>query len=252
MNAFRNELEALDVPTSNDREYEDQRIRQEELADALHARARLEELFSNVPGNQKVFMDTMELCREPQTPEQLDSFMGEILVANRSVYSPVDLRTAMQNHGALEYVPSVDEQAAHQRLGVDGRIDESEPVEVDEDGFLVIRVPQPGTWVITATARDYLDEDPLALYAQDLLEVREPQYLAAYTLILKRLAESSAPRKDLAALVEHLPECQEPRMYVGHFLGELEHADAITWTGADWQLTTRGSKLLERLQEKGE
>lgn len=248
MDSINEKLEGSALPSGAGRG----EIDQEAIAEALHSRARLEELFTSVPGNQKVFLDTMELCREPQAPEQLDAFMGEILSSNFSVYSPVELRASMQLHGALEYVPSEEEQAARQELGVGGEIDENEPVEVDEDGFLVIRVPRPGTWALTPLAREFLDEDPLARYAEDLLEVREPHYKHAYSLMLERLNEGNASRQDLANLVEHLPECREPRMFIGHFLGELEHADAITWTKDDWQITERGSALLERLQREGE
>ena len=225
---------------------------EEAIAQALHDRARLEELFSGVPGNQKVFLETMEYCREPRTPIELDAFMQRILATNRSVYSPVELRAAMQRHLALAYVPSEEELAAHGRLVGEGEIDENEPVEVDEEGFLVIRVPEPGTWTLTPTACAWLDEDPLGRYADELFEVREPQYKRIYAIMLERLGSGNASRQDLAALVEHLPECREPRMYIGHFLGELEHADAITWAGDAWQITERGRTALSRLQKEGE
>lgn len=216
-------------------------------ADVLHEQARLADLFTSIPGCQKLFMDTFEACREPKTPAELDEFMGRILAVNRSVFGPVELRSAMEKHGGLVYQPSESEQEARSRLLADGSIDENEPVEVDEEGYLVFKVPQQGLWALSEAGCLYLDSDPLGAYADELFE-REEHYLGVYAALLGAVAQGPQERQALADLVDPMPECQQPRVYVGHFLGEMEHAAAMTWTDK-WEITERGSALLQRLED---
>lgn len=210
--------------------------------------ARVIELFSAMPGNQKVFFDMLDACREPKTPAALDELMQDILATNRSVFRPVELRHAMEEHGALRYIPSPGEKAARARLLPDGSIDENEPVEVDDEGYLVFNVPEQGKWVTTACAQAYLDSDPLGVWASDLI-AREERYVKVYEAMLSAIDAGTGERQALASIVDVMPECQTPRMWVGHFLGEAEHISAITWVDT-WQITSRGKEFLSLLREK--
>lgn len=215
------------------------------VADELAARARIEEMFSIAPGNQKVFMDTMEACREPQTPRELDELMGAVLSTNRSVFAPPELRAIMERHGVLSYEPSEEEKAAIERAEQAAAAGEEEPVEIDEEGFLVIRVPEQGTWSLTDAAIDYLGADPLGTYVEELF-VQDERYRGVYRRLLEMLAEGPCDRETINRAIDPLPELQIPRVYAGYFTGEMEKAGAITWTGA-WEITDWGRQVLDRL-----
>ena len=154
----------------------------------------------------------------------------------------------MEEHGALRYIPSPDEEAACARLLPDGSIDENEPVEVDDEGYLVFNVPEQGKWATTACAQAYLDSDPLGVWADELIS-REERYVRVYEAMLAAIDAGTGEHQALASIVDVMPECQIPRMWVGHFLGEAEHIGAITWVDA-WQITPRGKEFLSLLREK--
>lgn len=224
----------------------------EACADEAVAQARIQEMFALVPGNQKVFMDTMEACREPQTPASLNELMSAILATNRSVFAPPELRAIMERHGVLRYEPSIEEQEALRRAEKAAAAGEEEPVEVDEEGYLVIRVPAEGTWQLTEAALTYLDSDPLGAYAQ-VLFAENDRYLPVFRTLLSLVAEGPRSRETIDAAIDPLPALQIPRVYAGYFTGEMEKAGAMTWNDG-WEITERGRALLEALSamEEGE
>lgn len=215
------------------------------VAEELAAQARIREMFAIAPGNQKVFMDTMEACRTPQSPEMLDKLMEGILATNRSVFAAPELRAIMERHGALRYEPSDEEQRLQERARLAAEAGEEEPVEVDEDGYLVIRIPKPGAWVLTETATAYLDGDPLGVYVKGLF-AEDTRYLGVYHRLLTMVAQSPCDRETINQALDPMPELQIPRVYAGYFTGEMEKAGALSWDDA-WTITERGRQLLDRL-----
>ena len=215
------------------------------LADEMVAQARIREMFAIVPGNQKVFMDTMEACRTPQTPERLDELMGTILATNRSVFAASELRSIMECHGALRYEPSEEERKFQERARVAAEAGEEEPVEIDADGYLVIRIPEPGKWALTGAAVSFLDGDPLGAYAEGLF-AEDARYLGVYRRLLAMLSEAPRDRETISLAIDPLPELQIPRVYAGYFTGEMEKAGAVVWDDV-WQITERGRRLLDQL-----
>lgn len=199
---------------------------------------RVEDVFKAAPGNQKVLLETMEACRQPRTPSELDAVMDRVLNANRSVYRPVELRALLEQFGALVYEPSEEEQAVRAAREAD---EEFQPA-VDEDGNLVIVVPAEGTWRLTEAGEAYLAEDPVGEYAQSLF-VKDAVYLPVYRSLLEFAVDRPREKAEIDALVDPHPLVQNPRLFSGYFLGELEKADVMEWSGA-WQLTRRGCDVL--------
>lgn len=199
---------------------------------------RVEAVFGAAPGTQRVLLAAMEACRaKPCTAAELDGAMGTVLSANRSVFGPVELRAILERYGALAYEKSEAELAA-EAAGEQGPA-------VDAEGNLVVAVPEPGCWVLTDAGRVYLDADPQGTYALALLE-REGYYQEVYRELLAFVGEEPRTKPQIDACIDGHPLLQEPRMFSGHFVGELEKAGALEWNDA-WVLTGVGQALLNDL-----
>ena len=218
-----------------------------------HERAKaLDEVaaaFAAAPGTQRVLLATLEACREPRTATELDEIMGAVLSTNRSVFGPVELRALLERHGALAYQKSAEElaveEAERQRATALERGEEVPDPAVDEDGNLVVAHPAPGHWVLTEAGRAYVDSDPVATYALELLQ-REGYYLPVYQELLAFVAEEPRTKPQIDQVIDGHPLLQEPRMFAGHFVGELEKAGALEWNDV-WTLTAVGQALLDDL-----
>lgn len=218
-----------------------------DAAERLHAVAHVADAFDALPGNQRVLMAVLQACKEPCTAQDLDALMEPIMVFNRSVHTTVELRRALEDHGAIRYVQSDEEQLAEAQARDAADNGEVEVPEIDEEGYYVVSTPAPGTWQLTDAGRAYLEGDPLGAYARDLLEEREPQYAPVYRELLGLLAEGPATKAEVDKVAESSPLTQEPRMYGGHFVGEMEKAGLAVWDGA-WTITEPGRELLAWLQ----
>ncbi len=198
---------------------------------------RVGEAFGAAPGTQRVLLAALEACEEgPRTAAELDEVMGAVLSTNRSVFGPVELRAILERHGALAYEKSEAELVAEAA--------DQEPA-VDAEGNLVVALPEPGRWVLTDAGRTYLEGDPQGSYALDLLQ-REGYYLPVYEELLAFVGEEPRTKPQIDARIDGHPLLQEPRMFSGHLVGELEKAGALEWNDA-WVLTDVGQALLNDL-----
>ncbi|CVH78411.1 hypothetical protein BN3658_01500 [Coriobacteriaceae bacterium CHKCI002] len=213
---------------------------------AVERERRVEEVFRATPGNQKVLMETMEACRVPRTPSELDELMGEVLRSNRSVYGPVELRALLERYGALAYEPSEEERAAQQAACQD---EGCEP-PLDDDGNLVVADPAEGTWSLTEAGAAFLDGDPMGARTRELM-AKDAAYVPVYRELLAFVSQRPRSKSDIDQVIDAHPLVQNPRLFSGYFLGELERIDAMEWDGA-WRITKRGSALLADLSADGE
>lgn len=204
---------------------------------------RVEDLFRALPGNQKVLMAAMEACRTPRTPSELDGVMGDVLRCNRSVYRPVELRALLECYGALAYEPSEEELAATAAL----EAGEDAEAPVDEEGNLVVAAPAEGTWALTEAGEAFLSADPLARKTEALL-AKDAVYLPVYRALLELVVEEPQAKHAIDKVIDPHPLVQNPRLFSGYFLGELERIDAMEWADA-WCITPRGCELLAALRE---
>lgn len=203
---------------------------------SLQGAVQVEAVFAAAPGNRRVLMATMEACRKPRLATELDKAMGEILATNRSVFGPVELRSLLERYGALAYEKSPEELAAG-----DARERGEDIAAADADGNLTVHVPAPGHWVLTDAGRAYIDGDPQGSYALDLLE-REGYYAPVYLRLLEFVAESPRTKPQIDHEIDGDDLLREPRMFAGHFVGELEKAGALEWNDA-WAITELGEAL---------
>lgn len=202
----------------------------------------VEEVFKAAPGNQKVLMTALEACRVLKTPRELDEVMGAVLRCNRSVFRPVELRALLEQYGALAYEPSEEEREAMRAC----EAGEEPEVPVDEDGNLLVIEPAEGVWSLTEAGAAFLDADPIGVKAQELLE-KDARYAPVYRVLLELVAERPRAKSDIDQVVDAHPLVQNPRLFSGYFLGELERVDAMEWADA-WRITERGRGLLETLR----
>lgn len=203
---------------------------------------RVADVFAAAPGSQRVLLAAMEACREPRTPDELDELMGALLSKNRSVSGPVELRALLEKYGALAYQKSDEELAAEQAR----EHGEEADLAIDADGNLVVAAPAPGRWVLTEEGRAFVDSDPQGSYALELLE-REGHYAPVYLRLLEFVADEPRTKPQIDHVIDADPLLQEPRMFAGHFVGELEKAGALEWDDA-WRITEVGEALLRDLR----
>ena len=212
------------------------------------------DVIAAVPGAQKVLMSTMEACREPLTPSELDDLMNQLMRCNRNVFRPVELRGLLEKYGAIAYTPSEEEEAAREaeefraaQREAGFEVEEEEPeYEVDAEGNLVIKKPAEGTWSLTEEGAAYLDSDPLGAYTSALL-AKDAVYAPVYIELLSMLEREACSKRDLDAVIDKHPLVQKPRLYSGYFLSVLEKADAVEWRDA-WYITERGLSVLDSLR----
>ncbi|MDR0514005.1 MAG: hypothetical protein LBG81_02415, partial [Coriobacteriaceae bacterium] len=88
----------------------------EELANLTPAE-RIAKLFDAMPGQKAVLFGIVDYCREPRSPEALDSFTAELQKTNVSVFTPVLLRQHLESAGALAYEEPDGDAATAQDAG---------------------------------------------------------------------------------------------------------------------------------------
>ena len=89
--------------------------------------------------------------------------------------------------------------------------------------------------------------DPIGAKAQALL-AKDAVYLPVYRALLEFAAECPRDKSAIDAVIDPHPLVQNPRLFAGYFLGELERIDAMEWADA-WHVTERGLDLLEALRD---
>lgn len=213
------------------------------------------DVFKAAPGCQKLLMSTMEACREMLTPSELDSFMKEMLSQNRTVLRPVELRKLLERYGAIEYIPSEEEKAVReeeefreaQKAAGAAQEELNEQYEVDEEGYLVIKTPEEGKWALTAAGAAYLDADPIGVATSQLF-TKDSVYVPVYIVLLELLEGSAATKREIDDAVDNHPLVQNPRLYSGYFLSNLENIDAAEWKNDKWHVTEHGLDVLDELR----
>ena len=203
---------------------------------------RVEDVFKAAPGNQKVLMTTLEACRTPRTPSELDEIMGEVLRCNRSVFRPVELRALLERYGAIVYEPSDEERALMQAREAGEELE----IPVDEEGNLLVVEPTEGVWSLTEAGAAFLDADPVGTQMEALLK-KDAVYLPVYRALLELVEDHPCEKAVIDRAIDPHPLVQRPRLFAGYFLGELERIDALEWSDA-WCITPRGRTLLDALR----
>ena len=209
----------------------------EEARDVRPASERIASAVQNLPGQRAVVLAVLNACRERCEDDAVAAVVAEAQRNSRSVYGPQALCSILERAGALSHVD------------VDGnpyRNEDVEPVRVVEDGVEYLQAAEPPAsyWVVTEEGRAFADEDDPTARTLALLD-KQARYEPIYQYLLTACADG-ASTKMLSAWVDSHDLTQEPRLYVAHFLHELEESGALEWRGA-WTTTEAGEEILARL-----
>ncbi|WP_304426177.1 hypothetical protein [uncultured Adlercreutzia sp.] len=209
----------------------------EEAPDKRPASERIASAVQNLPGQRAVVLAVLNACREQCEDDAVAAVVAEAQRNSRSVYGPQALCSILERAGALSHVDGD---------GNPYRNEEVEPVRVVEDGVEYLQAAEPPVsyWVATEEGLAFADaDDPLARTLALLDE--QARYAPIYQYLLGACAGGAAT-KALSAWVDSHELTQEPRLYVAHFLHELEESGALEWRGA-WTTTDTGEEVLARL-----
>lgn len=209
----------------------------DEPVDTRPAPERIASLFDEMPGRRDVLLAILDSCRQRREDGEISALVADAQRENRSVFAAITLCRMLEKAGALSHVRENGESFDEGAL---------EPETFVEDGVEYIRATQPPAsfWETTDAGLAYLAADDPAGRISELLE-REAAYLPVYKYLLSRCGDG-CDVKTLEAKVDKHPLTQKPRLYVQHFLKQLEDAGALKWDGA-WRTTEHGATALAEL-----
>ena len=209
----------------------------DEPEDMRPAPERIASLFDEMPGRRDVLLALLDSCQVRRSDEGVSDIVADVQRENRSVFSAITLCRMLEKAGALAHVREDGEPFNEDELGYETFV---------EDGVEYIRAAQPPAsfWETTADGTAYLAADDPAQRVRELFG-REDDYLPVYKYLLVRCLDGCGV-KELEATVDEHPLTQEPRLYVQHFLKQLEDAGALKWDGA-WRTTGCGASALAEL-----
>ena len=196
------------------------------------------DLFKKMGMHKQILLTLIDYCREERYADDIDATLAPLMVYRRSVYTPISLRDMLYRNGALDYIPSEEEQNI------------TEEDFYDEDGNLVVIQLPEGTWKATPEGLAYYDaQNP---YRETMAVIDEHDtYRPVYQLILQLCQEKGRSAQELDELVNPHPLLQDPERYSGYFIGHLEKSGALEWQGK-WMTTATGTSVREALSEEAE
>lgn len=209
----------------------------DEVEDHRPAAERIASAVENLPGQRAAVLAVMNICRERADDEAVASVVAEAQRYNKSVYGPGALCEILERAGALAHVDAE---------GNPYRDDDIEPEVVVEDGVEYLQAAEPpvSCWVATEAGTAYAAaDDPLARTRALLSD--QARYAPIYRYVLEACLDGAAT-KALATVVDAHELVQEPRLYVAHFLHQLEECGALEWRGS-WTTTQEGRAALDTL-----
>lgn len=209
----------------------------DEAIDNRPAAERIASAVENLPGQRAAVLAVLNLCRERSDDEAVAVVVGEAQRHNKSVYGPGALCSILERAGALAHV---DEN------GDPYQDDDIEPEVVVEDGVEYIQAAEPplSCWIATEEGLAFAAADDPASRTSALLD-DQAAYLPIYRYLLEA-CQNGAATKALASVVDAHELVQEPRLYVAHFLHQLEESGALEWRGS-WTTTDAGRAVLAAL-----
>lgn len=196
----------------------------------LTPQERIEKLLAGIPGQQFRLLRAVELCAEPKTLDEVVEVLDVEHPQRASVYDAAQVVRLLERDGALE------------RLEDEASADEP-PVEQDPEADYLVVTPAPlARFVATEAGLQAVADHVGERVVVDMLN-EESQYLPLYRTILEMCSvEGGGSTKELNAVVDVDPLCEEPRRFCTYFLGKLETAGALVWRDA-WVVTDLGARV---------
>lgn len=201
---------------------------------------RMDALLVGMPGRRDALMAILTDCQTQRSDEEVQETVDAVQVANKSVFGAFTFCRLLEQAGALAHVledasPFIEE--------------DYQPVVIEEDGVEYLQAAEPpkSFWLTTAEGIAYLQADDPAGRTRATLAAEEC-YLPLYKYVLSACRGEGAKTAELSAVIDEHELTQEPRMYVQHFLKQLEDAGALKWQGA-WCTTPAGEDALAGLAD---
>lgn len=189
-------------------------------------------LFERMKPYRKLLLAIIDFCQTERLSTEIDDMLEPLSANRRSPYSPIAMRGMLERSGAIEYrVPQTEESQE----------------DIDETGCLIVTEEPEGTWISTAAGLSFLrEQDALADLRATVSE--EPTYTRIYEEILEFCAQEGRTPAQIGKLVDDDPLLEKPKRCFDYFLGRLEDAGGLEWSGT-WKTTANGKIVLLELKE---
>lgn len=202
-------------------------------------------LVIGIPGQRFRLLHAVDFCNEPHTLEEIVADLDAAFPRDVSVYSAAQIVQLLEEAGALEAEEPASEEGADpsgEHPTPDALLDGNESSD-DEGSFLTVVPAAPRLYTATEAGRKAVEESCGEHVVYGAL-TEEERYLPLYRTILEMVSEpGGCPTKELDAVIDIDPLCEEPRRFCGYFLGRLESTGAIMWRDT-WVATDLGKTAL--------
>lgn len=196
--------------------------------EALSPEERIEALLKGMPGQRARIVGALGFCQEARTFDEIDEYFSREWSHDVSVYAPSRLMLLLEEAGMLD-------------------VERTEPCdpEVDDDGCLSAKRPEPDVYTTSAAGIAFLSAEKDFSAMKSLIAEDDGRYLPLYREIFSLIdAEGGKSVSEINAVVDLNPLCAEPRRFATYFLRRLESAGAIVWKG-NWMMTEDGRAAFE-------
>ena len=209
----------------------------DDAVDDRPAAERIASAVEHLPGQREVVLAVLNACRDQIDDESVAGVVAAAQRHNKSVYGPMVLCSILERAGALQHVDAE---------GNPYQDDDIEPEIVVEDGVEYLQAAEPpaSCWVATAEGIAFAESDDPVARTRALL-AEQSVYEPIYRYVLES-CRGGADTKTLAGVVDAHELTQNPRVYVAHFLHQLEECGALAWRGA-WTTTEVGEQILAQM-----
>lgn len=215
----------------------------------LPAPERIERLLKGIPGQQFRILSAVSACAsEPRKMDEIAAAVEAQYPSEGSVYSSARIVQLLEAAGAIERVGAAGEEA-EEAPEAEEAIQEAgatafESELVGEPNYVHVQRERPCSYVATEDGLAAVRERVSFERVRELVE-EEPRYAPVYKRILEMCAAPGGRMiREINAVVDPDPLCQEPRRFSQFFLGRLEDVNAVRWDEM-WMTTDFGRQALE-------
>lgn len=191
------------------------------------AAERIAALMADMGAMRPQLLAILDFCREERTSAEIDAMLAPLRELRQSVYTPINLRTLLEQAGALTYISN----------------DEAPEEVTDEDGNLVVPEASVATWISTDEGIAYCEaQDPFADLVHAIDDDEAP--IEVFIHVLTFCAEEPRSISQIEHSVADTGLLEGDKRQPGYFVGKLEDIGALEWRKA-WTITDLGRQYLD-------